>query len=102
MVQVGLIPPLALGLANQLILSLKSQGFVQEWAWTPIQSNESHAHPELFLEDYEGELFFLFGLLEERTVFYPKSGGGRSYYTGFESEVNTKKSKAERWRDFQL
>ena len=35
-VQAALIPPLALGLANQLILPYRSQCFVQEWAWAPI------------------------------------------------------------------
>lgn len=50
-VQAGLITPLALGLANPLILSFRSQCFAQEWAWAPIQSNKSQAHPGHFLKD---------------------------------------------------
>ena len=67
-VQAGLITPLALGLANPLILSFRSQCFVQEWAWAPIQSNESQAHPGHFLKDWKGELLLLLVLTAERIV----------------------------------
>ena len=67
-VQAGLIPPLALGLANQLILPYRSQCFVQEWVWAPIQSSEGQAYPGCFLKDVNGELSLLLELVAERTV----------------------------------